>query len=228
MNYKKIYDSLIERGSNRKLECYKESHHILPRCIGGTDEKDNLVELTPEEHYLAHQLLVKIYPDEAKLVYAANMMIPNRSSNKMYGWLRRRFSKEISINQKGKGNSQANTFWVSNINERKNLKLKKGDDIPLNYLPGRNLWKELDRQYELERNKEIKLQNNIDKAKKYYLLFCDSNYNSLKSFGESNMYPHSYISLYKLWKKYLPEYNEISGQGKSIKKIMGCSSEAEQ
>ena len=27
--------------------------------MGGTDDEENLVELTPEEHYVAHQLLVK-------------------------------------------------------------------------------------------------------------------------------------------------------------------------
>jgi hypothetical protein len=56
MNYKKIYDQLVERATSRILEDYTETHHIVPRCMGGTDSLDNLVELTPEEHYLAHQL----------------------------------------------------------------------------------------------------------------------------------------------------------------------------
>jgi hypothetical protein len=62
MNYKKIYDNLISKGRNRVLNCYVERHHIIPKCMGGTDDEENLVELTPEEHYVAHQLLVKIYP----------------------------------------------------------------------------------------------------------------------------------------------------------------------
>ena len=32
-------------------------HHIIPRHAGGTDSADNLVELTIEEHALAHKLL---------------------------------------------------------------------------------------------------------------------------------------------------------------------------
>ena len=70
MDYTKHYNLLIERAKNRLLECYTERHHIVPRCMGGSDDLDNLVDLTPEEHYVAHQLLVKMHPGEHKLVYA--------------------------------------------------------------------------------------------------------------------------------------------------------------
>lgn len=216
MNYRKIYDSLIERGKNRKLEGYKESHHIIPKCLGGKDTKDNLVELTPEEHYLAHQLLVKIYPNEPKLIYAAQMMIPNRPSNKMYGWIRRKYSKAVSKNQLGKGNSQSGTFWVSNIDLRKNLKLKKGEEIPCGYKIGRNLWSKIDKLNLLNKRKEEKENNNIKKAKKYYLLFLESDYNSLRKFADSDLYPHSHVSLRNLWFKYLPEYKNVK-HGKNLK-----------
>jgi hypothetical protein len=70
--------------------------------MGGTNESSNLIELYPEEHYLAHLLLCKLYPEEQKLLYAAiNMttgsMINNgRRSNKAYGWLRRRYSESMT------------------------------------------------------------------------------------------------------------------------------------
>lgn len=35
----------------------KHKHHILPKHAGGTDDPDNLVELTVEEHAEAHRLL---------------------------------------------------------------------------------------------------------------------------------------------------------------------------
>ena len=61
MDYQKIYESIIARGKERVLIGeYTESHHIIPRCMGGSDNSDNLVDLTPEEHYVAHQLLIKI------------------------------------------------------------------------------------------------------------------------------------------------------------------------
>lgn len=98
MNYKSIYEKLIQRAVNRNLTTYKERHHIIPQCMGGTDDALNLVDLTPEEHYLAHQLLVKIHPDNASLVYAARMMTvsspkADRSKNKLFGWLRRKNSE---------------------------------------------------------------------------------------------------------------------------------------
>ena len=81
---------------------YVEKHHILPRCLGGLDNKENLIELYPEEHYLAHLLLCKIYPGNQKLLYAAlNMtsgsMINNgKRNNKAYGWLRRQYAESMS------------------------------------------------------------------------------------------------------------------------------------
>lgn len=95
MNYIKIYEKLIDRAKNRNLETYTETHHIIPRCLSGSDEFCNLVELTPEEHYVAHQLLVKIYPENPKLILAIIRMsgksIYKNSNNKLYGWLRKRF-----------------------------------------------------------------------------------------------------------------------------------------
>ena len=70
MNYSKIYDSLVERAKNRKIEGYVERHHIVPKCMGGSNEESNIVELTAREHYIAHKLLVEIYPNHKKLVYA--------------------------------------------------------------------------------------------------------------------------------------------------------------
>lgn len=100
MNYKKHYDLLIERAKTRTINGYNEKHHIIPRCMGGDDSDDNLVKLYPEEHYLAHQLLVKMYPTNRKLIFAANMMCvghgEKRQSNKRFGWLRRKLAVAIS------------------------------------------------------------------------------------------------------------------------------------
>jgi len=35
----------------------KHKHHIIPRHAGGSDDPSNIVELTPEEHALAHKKL---------------------------------------------------------------------------------------------------------------------------------------------------------------------------
>jgi hypothetical protein len=44
MNYLKIYNDIVDRSKNRVLEGYKERHHIIPRCVGGTNDKSNLVD----------------------------------------------------------------------------------------------------------------------------------------------------------------------------------------
>lgn len=70
MDYSKHYRLLIERARVRECDGYSEVHHILPRCMNGGNESENLFRLFPEEHCIAHLLLVKIYPDQPKLVYA--------------------------------------------------------------------------------------------------------------------------------------------------------------
>jgi hypothetical protein len=69
MNYVIHYQRLMDRSPKVKPKTgYFERHHILPKCMGGNNEKINLVYLTPEEHYVAHQLLVKMYPGNRKLI----------------------------------------------------------------------------------------------------------------------------------------------------------------
>src|ERR1700677_4607046 len=101
MNYSAIYDSLIERASSRVLVGYQEAHHIVPKCLGGDDERHNLVNLTPEEHFLAHKLLVKMYPRNHKLVFAMQAMVwptrfEGRNNNKLFGWAKRRVAEAKS------------------------------------------------------------------------------------------------------------------------------------
>jgi len=75
MNYRKNYMNLVmsrQLLGRKKLKkeelnyLYYESHHILPKCLGGTNDKDNLVLLTAKEHFIAHMLLTKCYEGETK------------------------------------------------------------------------------------------------------------------------------------------------------------------
>jgi len=78
MNYEKIYNQIIDRAKNEnRLKgkgIYYERHHIIPRCLGGSNNKDNLVLLTAKEHFICHKLLCEIYTDNDKIKYAAWMM----------------------------------------------------------------------------------------------------------------------------------------------------------
>lgn len=96
MNYNKIYNNLLEKAKkeNHKKDVYYENHHIIPRCIGGGDNKTNLIKLLPEQHFLAHLLLAKIYNDNPKLWYSCNLM-RRIGNNKKYSFVRKRISKNV-------------------------------------------------------------------------------------------------------------------------------------
>lgn len=106
MNYQKHYNLLIKKSQNRILEGYVERHHILPKCLGGSNNKENIAILTAEEHFVAHQLLVKIYPGNHSLAHAAIMMCTGSKNqlrnNKMFGWLRKKHAEAVSLQTKGK------------------------------------------------------------------------------------------------------------------------------
>ena len=61
MNYNKLYRRFIESKQSRPLvkEQGYEFHHILPKCLGGSNQKDNLVKLTLKEHLKATNTLPK-------------------------------------------------------------------------------------------------------------------------------------------------------------------------
>jgi hypothetical protein len=67
MDYIAHYNKLIfsrKNLSRRKGEgIYYERHHIIPKWLGGTDGRDNLILLTAREHFVAHHLLWKHYRD---------------------------------------------------------------------------------------------------------------------------------------------------------------------
>ena len=78
MDYNKVYKQLISKAQTedrfRNSDTYYERHHILPKCLGGSNTKSNLVLLTAKEHYLAHYLLHREYPADKKLLHAFMLM----------------------------------------------------------------------------------------------------------------------------------------------------------
>lgn len=88
MDYKKTYDSLIESRRGRgSTSGSTHLHHIVPKSEGGDDEPENLVRLTPREHYIAHLLLAKIYNDQ-KMWCAIQMMGKRfKHSSRLFGRL---------------------------------------------------------------------------------------------------------------------------------------------
>jgi len=234
MNYELQYSKLIKRAKTRKLDCYKEVHHIIPRCLGGGDYKDNLVELTAREHFIAHILLLKIYPSEHGLIKAVGMMCisnnnQDRVSNRMYGWLKKKFSKEQSRSQTGKGNSQFGTIWVTNIDKRENLKISPenlNEFSQLGWTKGRILdfdnyfIKIAKRKEEIlvrEKLKEAKIEKERKEANKLFLSFSQGNYESIRDFDRKFLgetYGHKKII--RIFTKYVPIFKEKNTKKQKI------------
>jgi 5-methylcytosine-specific restriction endonuclease McrA len=53
--YTNWYNSIIDSARNRILEGYSENHHIIPKSLGGSNDKSNIVALTAREHFICHR-----------------------------------------------------------------------------------------------------------------------------------------------------------------------------
>jgi len=85
--YSKWYKELIISRLGRTINGYAESHHIIPKCLGGDDTVSNLILLYPREHFIAHLLLTKMYTgqEKHKMNFAFGMMLAeNTQRNKRY------------------------------------------------------------------------------------------------------------------------------------------------
>ena len=141
MDYQKIYNQLIQKrltDSLSKKDCYCESHHIIPRSEGGSDDDDNKVNLTAREHYIAHLLLAKIYNDY-KMYAAITYMQTGRHkdrkfkfNNRLYGKIKEEFGRK----QKGKKLSEEAKRKISEANKgcipwNKGIPFLKGEKNPM-------------------------------------------------------------------------------------------------
>lgn len=127
--YHNIYYNIINAAKSRTLpsNTYTETHHILPKSLGGTNNPENLVVLTAREHFICHKLLTKftIGKLKVKMVFALNRMLSSsklhnrhKANNRQYAYAREEFANEMSILHKGK--------ILSNDTKRKISESKKG------------------------------------------------------------------------------------------------------
>jgi hypothetical protein len=124
MDFQIIYNKICERGKKRVLESYVEKHHITPKCMGGDNLKENITYLTPKEHFLCHQLLCEIYPNNLKLLYALWLMSIGKKRNvenykissRVYERLRIKFIKKITGIKKPKSGARKVT-WGDKISK---------------------------------------------------------------------------------------------------------------
>lgn len=110
MNYQLAYDRLIYSRINNAPSGYIEKHHIIPRSLGGTNAKSNIVCLTPKEHFIAHRLLAKIHG--GTMWYALAMMSRKNTksgrgvkvTSRLYDLIKKNDAKVRSEKYSGAGN----------------------------------------------------------------------------------------------------------------------------
>lgn len=143
MNYEKIYYNIINKALRKEISGqryknknnYFESHHIKPRSLGGSDNKNNLVLLTPKEHYLCHWLLVKIYDkntiERKKMLKAWFMMSAigdtGRQTISMHDYEKYKieyckYMAELNIGAK---NGRYGTHWYTDLRTGKSYVFKE-------------------------------------------------------------------------------------------------------
>jgi hypothetical protein len=84
MDWHKIYHNIIQKAKIREGGEYTERHHIIPKCLGGNNSKENLVRLTGREHFIIHKILVILYPDNKSLKFALWAMCNQKGKYRSY------------------------------------------------------------------------------------------------------------------------------------------------
>lgn len=128
--YYKWYFSIIKNAQNRASDniFYTESHHIIPKSIGGDNSQNNLVNLTAREHFICHWLLTKFTEgvEKRKMSYALWSMMNMENehhqrykiSSKIYSLLKEHLTLVFSEQQKGRVISDETKRKISETRKR--------------------------------------------------------------------------------------------------------------
>lgn len=116
------------------MSIYTHTHHIIPRHAGGTDDPSNLVELTIEDHAIAHEVRYRIYGDDRDRVAA--LMIRGQISN--YDAFIEMVSRPKSEEWK-KAKSEAmkgenNPMWGKTISDEHKEAVRVANSVPKPYV----------------------------------------------------------------------------------------------
>ena len=130
MNHKKHYNLLILKAQQRiyNSQDIYEKHHIVPRSMGGSNSKENIVSLTPKEHYIAHALLFYIHKNSS-MAHAWFMMCSDpsrkykRYTSRLYDISKKYYKYYRSEKQKGSNNTNYGRRWTQE--QKQSLSNKK-------------------------------------------------------------------------------------------------------
>ena len=107
--YKNWYYRIIDNAKSRDISGYCEIHHIIPKSLKGSNEKENLVKLTAREHFVCHLLLTKITSgyDKKIMEFAVGkfIQISPLQDRKFTSWEYNKIRENISKARSGRKHS---------------------------------------------------------------------------------------------------------------------------
>lgn len=222
MYYKKIYESLI---SKRQLSPYKEGyyekHHIIPRSMGGKDTADNIVYLTAREHFIAHLLLSKMFPEGSinwvKMQKALILMFSESISqirytpSKWYAYCRERIAIANSISQSGIGNSQYGKCWIHHDILQQSKSIHK-EDLSQYLCEGWQLGRVIIWSKKEKPIKVKPLKDNSSTIKHYTEWYQIYNKYGWEEFVRQTGYNKSKPNLVSQFKRWVPDFKPQNGK----------------
>lgn len=188
----------MDRAKNRSNHLgYSENHHIIPRSMGGTNSKDNLVRLTGREHFIAHLLLHKIYPDNIGMAIAiTRMRYDNRRviNSKKYEWIRTSCANLISDHHKKHAKLVQNRPEVKE-KHRQNAKKMWEDPKFQKTMRERNLGKN-NPMYGVTQSREDRIKKSIANGGKQFSVWKSIKVKSSSKLGPGIFEKGEYIGTY--------------------------------
>jgi hypothetical protein len=125
--YTTWYFNIITSAKYRIVDSYTETHHIIPKSLGGSNKKENLVKLTAREHFICHLLLTKMVSGDSKrkMAYACKRMMSGNQYQDRYSINSTRYEKlKLQLNASLKGRT------ISDESKRKMSLAKLGKAKP--------------------------------------------------------------------------------------------------
>ena len=139
--YTRWYYNIVTTAKSRIPLGYTEQHHIIPKSCGGNNSKENLVALTPKEHFICHLLLTKMVNghDRHLMVYAFHGLKAKQGRQSRYSSrlgvtakIYQKLKEELSIIKKSqtpwnKGKTDLPSSWNKGVSPSEETKQKIRD-----------------------------------------------------------------------------------------------------
>lgn len=167
--YTKKYYQIITKAKNRKIQSYIEKHHVIPKSLGGSNDKNNMVSLTAREHFICHWLLIKMTTGESryKMLYGLRIMTMNNKQQERY---HTRITSRIYEKYKIEFNKVASVLAKNRppVSEETRKKLRKAfyENTKINSVEAIEKRRQKRMGHEVSESTRNKIRNTLEKTRK--------------------------------------------------------------